>query len=69
VYNSPDFGIEQKEDKSPLTIADKASNEVIVDYLAKHYPEIPILSEEGKEISYDTRSSWKEFWLVDPLDK
>lgn len=68
VYNSPDFGVETKDDHSPLTLADKASNDVIVSGLQSQFPSTPILSEEGKEMPYKTRSKWKEFWLVDPLD-
>ena len=30
--------------------------------------DIPVLSEEGKEMSYEERSGWNAFWLVDPLD-
>ncbi|MCL4117309.1 UNVERIFIED_CONTAM: hypothetical protein GTU68_031540 [Idotea baltica] len=68
IYNSDDFGVEIKEDKSPLTAADKAANDVIVKGLEKHYPEIPILSEEMKEVEYEVRKNWEYFWLVDPLD-
>ena len=68
VYNSDDFGVEVKEDDSPLTRADKASNDIIEKRLTELYPEIPILSEEGKEISFDKRKNWKQFWCVDPLD-
>ncbi len=68
IYNSDNFGVEIKEDKSPLTKADKAANDVIVTGLEKHYPEIPILSEESKEIAYKDRKNWEYFWLVDPLD-
>lgn len=68
IYNSEDFGVETKADDSPLTIADKASNEVIEAGLHELNPEIPILSEEGKDIPFETRSKWSSFWLVDPLD-
>lgn len=68
IYNSEDFGVEIKEDKSPLTKADKAANDVIVAGLEKYYPEIPILSEEIKETPYNERKDWEYFWLVDPLD-
>jgi 3'(2'), 5'-bisphosphate nucleotidase len=60
--------IENKEDNSPLTLADKASNRVIVSSLSKSFPEIPILSEEEKHVEYAERSNWNKFWLVDPLD-
>jgi len=60
--------IEFKEDKSPLTAADKASHDTIVAGLTRHFPGIPILSEEGADISYQQRREWPRFWLVDPLD-
>jgi 3'(2'), 5'-bisphosphate nucleotidase len=63
-----DHKVEYKDDKSPLTAADKASHEVIAAGLEKHFSEIPILSEEGADIPYEERKNWKRFWLVDPLD-
>jgi len=60
--------IEYKDDRSPLTAADKASHAVIVAGLEQAFPEIPILSEEGAAISYEERKQWSRFWLVDPLD-
>ena len=65
VYAS-NFIVEHKDDKSPLTMADKNCNDVIEDYLSG--TEIPILSEEGAEITYSQRKDWEYFWLVDPLD-
>lgn len=65
VYNS-EFVVERKEDRSPLTAADKASHAVITGELEQ--TGIPVLSEEGQFDPYHTRSSWKNFWLVDPLD-
>ena len=63
------FGhIDYKSDNSPLTLADKASNEIIVNLLRDTYPDIPILSEEEKHVDYTERSKWNTFWLVDPLD-
>jgi 3'(2'), 5'-bisphosphate nucleotidase len=68
VYNS-DFNVEQKVDKSPLTLADKRSHEIIFHHLNSFTSHlIPILSEEGKEIPYEERKNWEHFWLVDPLD-
>ena len=29
---------------------------------------LPVLSEENKQIPYEERKHWNEFWLVDPLD-
>jgi 3'(2'), 5'-bisphosphate nucleotidase len=68
VYNKEDFQVEIKSDKSPLTIADKISHSIIKEFLTKHYPDIPVLSEEGKETPFEERRNWKLFWLVDPLD-
>jgi 3'(2'), 5'-bisphosphate nucleotidase len=68
IYNSDDFGVETKDDKSPLTAADKASHECIVAALAELTPDIPILSEESTAISWEERSQWQEYWLIDPLD-
>lgn len=63
-----DHAVEFKDDKSPLTAADKAAHAVIVAGLQQHFPEIPILSEEGSHIPYEQRRHWPRFWLVDPLD-
>lgn len=68
IYGRDDFQIESKADYSPLTLADKASHELIKERLSVLYPDIPILSEEGKDIPYSARKDWVRFWLVDPLD-
>ena len=70
IYYDADFSkvVDFKSDSSPLTLADKAAHEVIVAELAKAYPEIPIISEEGDETPYDQRKHYQKFWLVDPLD-
>ena len=67
VYNR-DFTVEYKEDKSPLTEADKLSNEIICSTLKKLYPEYPILSEENKEVLYSERKGWLTYWCIDPID-
>ena len=70
IYNSntENFGIDYKDDNSPLTKADKASDRIIYDGLKNIDNAITILSEEGKNIEYNTRKKWDKFWLVDPLD-
>ena len=65
VYDS-EFNVEQKDDKSPLTEADKRSHEVID--RALKLTSFPILSEEGRGIEYDERKDWNSLWIVDPLD-
>lgn len=65
VYES-DFAVEHKDDKSPLTLADKNAHNAICENLKSF--NIPVLSEEGKSIEYAERSQWEYFWMVDPLD-
>jgi len=65
VYHS-DFSVEYKTDSSPLTLADKRSHEVIVKHLSES--DVPILSEEGKNIPYAKRKTWNHLFIVDPLD-
>lgn len=60
--------IEVKSDSSPLTIADKASHNHIVENLKKITPDIPIISEEHRNESYDVRASYTYCWILDPLD-
>lgn len=67
VYDSDDFGIECKEDDSPLTKADRLAHEVLVEKLTA-LDSGPILSEEDANIPWDERKTWSHYWLVDPLD-
>ncbi|MEZ5543266.1 MAG: 3'(2'),5'-bisphosphate nucleotidase CysQ [Pseudomonadota bacterium] len=68
VYNSDDYAVEEKDDRTPLTAADLASHHTIVDGLGRLTPGIPILSEESSSLPYDERARWRRYWLVDPLD-
>lgn len=65
VYGT-EFTAEQKEDKSPLTEADKRAHRAIVAILER--TGLPVLSEEGKALGVEERQAWQRFWLVDPLD-
>lgn len=60
--------VQRKDDSSPLTLADLAAHHIIESGLAKLMPQLPILSEESAAIPYTTRSTWRRYWLVDPLD-
>lgn len=66
IYDSGDFNIELKGDNSPLTKADTAAHYIIKDILVSS--NIPLLSEESKDISYKDRKDWKQLWIVDPID-
>ena len=65
IYNEDDFLISIKEDKSPLTLADKMADAHISKGLALAYPEVQLISEE-QESSH--QSYQNEFFIVDPLD-
>ncbi len=65
IYNT-DFEVYNKEDESPLTMADKEANEIIVSKLKEVYPEYAILSEESKDDG--TRFENDYCFIVDPLD-
>ena len=63
-----DFEVEFKEDESPLTEADRRSNDVIIAALHERYAEIPIISEETRALDFSERKDWETCWLIDPLD-
>ncbi|RSK41519.1 3'(2'),5'-bisphosphate nucleotidase CysQ [Mangrovimonas spongiae] len=65
VYDTA-FDVELKDDKSPLTEADKRANDVINSFLIP--TEIPIISEENKQTDYAVRKTWDTCWVVDPVD-
>jgi 3'(2'), 5'-bisphosphate nucleotidase len=62
-----DVLVAHKSDDSPLTLADLASHQVIVDGLALLTPDIPVVSEEDSA-SLIHRKPQGCFWLIDPLD-
>lgn len=68
IYDDPasDFEVEMKKDNSPLTVADRKSNEVISSFLQS--TPYPVLSEEGASVDYAVRGKWVKLWIVDPLD-
>ncbi len=67
IYES-DFEVRRKADTSPLTAADLAAHELIVEALADLTPQLPLLSEESSPPPYGERRRWRRYWLVDPLD-
>lgn len=67
IYNhGEDLDISIKEDRTPITVADRKAHTVIKEYLAKTH--VPLLSEEGREMLYEERRGWDLYWIVDPLD-
>lgn len=67
IYQS-DFKVNYKADDSPITAADTAAHDIIIHGLHRISRDIPILSEEGKDIPWEERQHWRRFWLVDPVD-
>jgi 3'(2'), 5'-bisphosphate nucleotidase len=64
-YYNKGFDTRQKDDKSPVTDADVAANQLIVAALRKLAPHIPIIAEEDETLGEEGNEL---FWLVDPLD-
>ena len=71
------YKIGYKQDSSPLTEADTLSHHIIttgLNNLVIKYSKgstlssFPVLSEEGKNISFQERKHWKLFWMIDSLD-
>ncbi|MFT6073045.1 MAG: 3'(2'), 5'-bisphosphate nucleotidase [Alphaproteobacteria bacterium] len=65
IRHNRNLEIDFKQDQSPVTTADYASNTFIIEALQQHYPDIPIVSEEGVN---DVTDMSDLFFLIDPLD-
>jgi len=61
---SPSVAWTAKDDASPVTAADTASQAVILEGLRRHLPGLPVVSEEAEHHG----SPGARFALVDPLD-
>ncbi|MGM0667370.1 MAG: 3'(2'),5'-bisphosphate nucleotidase CysQ [Bacteroidota bacterium] len=66
LYDRGDIDTQIKDDLTPVTNADLASNTIIMEQLSG--TGIPVLSEENKSIPYKERKYWDRLWIVDPLD-
>ena len=60
------FQVEIKDDNSPVTTADKASDQLIRDTLLKEYPSYGLLTEEDKDDK--SRLNKDLVFIIDPLD-
>ena len=63
-YFRSKMDVEDKLDKSPVTIADKLVESVLRRMISKKFPKHEILGEEFENFS--TNSKWK--WVLDPID-
>ncbi len=66
--NGVDQEVEYKADQSPLTIADRKANSIILKGLKSLDIQFPIISEENENVDYEIRKNYDYYWLVDPLD-
>src|SRR3954470_6363103 len=66
-YSGSPQGLTLKKDSSPLTDADRASHEFLVESLPALIPGVPVISEESQDPAAGAVGS-ERFWLVDPLD-
>tara|TARA_R110001592_G_scaffold324941_1_gene604733 strand:- start:4322 stop:5167 length:846 start_codon:yes stop_codon:yes gene_type:complete len=67
-YRDKSFTANLKEDESPVTSADIASNDILMDQLQTLTPGIPIISEEVGTVALAQRKNWQRYWLLDPID-
>ncbi len=63
-YFRENFDIDHKQDNSPVTIADRETEQFIRKALKKHFPEHAIY---GEEFGRETCNSEYE-WIIDPID-
>jgi 3'(2'), 5'-bisphosphate nucleotidase len=67
-YRDQSFTANMKSDNSPVTSADIASNDILMDQLQTLTPDIPIISEEVGTVPLTQRKNWQRYWLLDPID-
>ncbi len=56
--------VETKSDDTPVTCADRESEQVIRSFVGRYFPEHSILGEESGEAKGDPRYKW----IIDPID-
>lgn len=67
-HDASPLNAEIKDDKSPLTKADKEAHLIIMRGISLLPDHFPVISEEGDNVPFKRRKAWHTFWLVDPLD-
>lgn len=63
-----DSRVREKDDRSPVTLADELAHHILMEGLRRIDPRTPVVSEESELEAYESRAGWRRFWLVDPLD-
>ena len=62
-YFYKDQGVTYKEDRTPVTVADKMINQYLIDEVKKTYPTHKVI---GEELSFKNESDY--VWVCDPID-
>ncbi len=60
--------VREKDDRSPVTLADEVAHGILLEGLQRLDPATPVVSEEAEAAGFEARRGWRRFWLVDPLD-
>jgi histidinol-phosphatase len=63
-YFRSNIKVEFKQDKSPVTIADKKAEEIMREHIVKEFPDHGIIGEEFG--NYKEEAEYK--WILDPID-
>ncbi len=64
-FQTKNFRVERKQDHSPVTLADREAEELIRNFVAKHFPQDALLGEEYGSAG-SSASGYR--WIVDPID-
>jgi 3'(2'), 5'-bisphosphate nucleotidase len=67
-YDGAPAEVREKDDRSPVTLADEVAHGILVAGLRRLDPDTPVVSEEAEAATWEARRDWQRFWLVDPLD-
>jgi 3'(2'), 5'-bisphosphate nucleotidase len=62
------LAVTTKADESPVTEADQRGEKLILEHLARRFPDIPVISEEDASEFGTPDAIGPRFFLVDPLD-
>lgn len=64
VFHKAVLDVEEKEDGSPVTAADRDAEALMRDLITKEYPSHGVIGEEGDDLNRD--AEWT--WVLDPID-
>jgi myo-inositol-1(or 4)-monophosphatase len=62
-FSAPSKEVQTKDDNSPVTIADKQINQLVIDRITSSFPDHGILAEEGSHAQ-----DREHLWVCDPID-